>query len=81
MDAVKFFDDKSLDFVYIDGNHEYSYVMEDLIFWFEKVKINGIMAGHDFGNREGVYSAVNAWCNINDIQYIEKLPDFYFKRD
>ena len=39
---------ESIDFVYIDGNHQYSSVKEDLINYSEKVKIGGIIAGHDY---------------------------------
>lgn len=42
-------EDKSVDFVYIDGNHSYLSVIEDLQIWSKKVKINGVIAGHDFG--------------------------------
>lgn len=46
--AVDLFDDYSLDFVYIDANHTYESVKEDINLWYPKVKINGIVAGHDF---------------------------------
>jgi len=36
MDAVKDFADGSLDFIYIDGNHNYPHVVEDLCFWAKK---------------------------------------------
>lgn len=36
-----------LDFVYIDANHQYGHVAEDLSAWWPKVKIGGILAGHD----------------------------------
>jgi len=48
MDAVKTFKDESLDFVYIDANHTFDYVMRDIIEWSKKVKIGGIVAGHDY---------------------------------
>lgn len=38
MDEVKDFEDESLDFVYIDGNHDYKYVLEDITEWSKKVK-------------------------------------------
>jgi hypothetical protein len=38
----------SLDFVYIDGNHRYEYVLSDLECWSAKVKSGGIVAGHDY---------------------------------
>ena len=48
MDAVKKFDDESLDFVYIDANHELPYVTEDIFYWAKKVKSGGIVSGHDY---------------------------------
>ena len=50
--AVNRFKDNSLDFVYIDGNHGYLYILEDTKLWMKKVKPNGIIAGHDFGDLE-----------------------------
>jgi len=48
MDAVKKFADGSLDFVYIDANHEFPYVAEDLFYWSKKVRSGGIVSGHDY---------------------------------
>jgi len=48
MDAIKDFEDESLDFVYIDGHHGFRYVAEDLVEWSQKVKKGGIVAGHDY---------------------------------
>ena len=48
MDAVNDFEDESLDFVYIDANHTFDYVMEDIINWSKKVKKGGIVSGHDY---------------------------------
>lgn len=42
------FDDNSLDFVYIDGNHRLESVIEDISLWSKKVRPGGIVAGHDF---------------------------------
>jgi len=47
-DAIEFFDDESLDFVYIDANHRYDFVKRDLEMWFPKVRKGGIFAGHDY---------------------------------
>lgn len=41
------FDDKSLDFVYIDADHTYNAVVQDIEAWKAKVKIGGYIAGHD----------------------------------
>lgn len=47
-DAVKQFEEESLDFVYIDGNHEFDYPLRDIEAWWPKVKKGGILAGHDY---------------------------------
>ena len=61
--------DNSLDFVYIDGNHEFSYVTSDIHVWRKKVKKGGIISGHDYfkhaksGTKCHVYQVVNAYCD------------------
>ncbi len=45
--AVHRFKNDSLDFVYVDGNHTYPYVKGDLKLYWDKVKVGGILAGHD----------------------------------
>ena len=47
-EAVHLFEDNSLDFIYIDGNHGYNHVKQDLELWWPKLKSGGIMSGHDF---------------------------------
>jgi predicted O-methyltransferase YrrM len=37
----------NIDFLYIDGNHRYSYVYKDLELYFPKVKKNGYIIGDD----------------------------------
>jgi hypothetical protein len=46
--AANTFDDKSLDFVFIDASHEYEDVKNDIFHWYPKVKDGGILAGHDY---------------------------------
>jgi len=48
MDALADVPEESLDFVYIDGDHTFDYVMSDLIWWARKVRIGGIVALHDY---------------------------------
>jgi len=52
MDAVKDFKNESIDFVYIDGNHGFKFVTEDICEWSKKVRKGGVIAGHDY-----IYSA------------------------
>lgn len=60
-DTADLYEDKSLDFVFIDASHEYHYVKRDIIKWRPKIKNGGIIAGHDFCGYEvldGVIQAV-----------------------
>ncbi len=78
MEAVEDFEDESLDFVYIDANHEFRYIAEDLCEWTKKVKKGGIVAGHDYfytktagGDHWHVAYVLNAYVNAFQI------PNFY----
>jgi hypothetical protein len=63
VDAAKLYKDKSLDFVFIDGDHSYESVSADLKAWFPKLKDEAIFAGHDFSNPLfGVKEAVEDFC-------------------
>jgi Methyltransferase domain len=46
--AAACYDNESLDFVFIDAAHDYDNVRADILAWFPKVKVGGIIAGHDF---------------------------------
>jgi predicted O-methyltransferase YrrM len=50
------FTDKSLDWIYIDGNHYYDYVRRDLDLAMAKVRSGGFIAGDDYtwGAKEGL---------------------------
>lgn len=73
MDAVKTIADNSLDFVYIDANHDYKHVMEDITEWSKKVRSGGIIAGDDYDRRNDhdmrydVINAVNDYVTANHI--------------
>lgn len=46
--AAKFFEDESIDFVFIDADHSYEGCSRDIEAWVPKVRSRGIVAGHDF---------------------------------
>jgi len=48
MRALDFVSDNSLDFVYIDGNHDFLNTTQDIHYWTKKVRSGGIVSGHDF---------------------------------
>lgn len=46
--VLKDFPDQYFDWVYIDGNHYYDHVMQDLTMCLCKVKKGGVIAGDDY---------------------------------
>ena len=47
VEAAKIFESKSIDMVFIDGDHAYKSIKEDIYFWKSKVRDGGILCGHD----------------------------------
>jgi len=90
VEAVKEFRDESLDFVYIDANHSYEHVIEDLTIWSQKVRVGGIIGGHDYDRYktthfEGVIKAVNEFIKKHRIRPVYLTLDspasyFWVKR-
>jgi len=68
-EAVKYIPDNSLDFIFIDANHIYEYVKQDIIDYIPKVKIGGLIGGHDYNPKrfKGVVNAVHELFNDDDI--------------
>jgi ADP-heptose:LPS heptosyltransferase len=67
--AADNFENESVDFLFIDGSHEYDDVKKDLIAWFPKVKIGGTIAGHDYsGDWSSVKKAVDDFCELKKIK-------------
>lgn len=58
VDTAEEFKDESLDFVFIDAAHDYENVCADIRAWLPKVKVGGVLAGHDW-QHEPVRKAVD----------------------
>jgi hypothetical protein len=84
LEAVVSVPEESLDFVYIDGDHRFDYVMEDIIAWARRVRTGGIISGHDYyrWKNGGVIAAVEAYTNAHFITewFItdERKPSFFW---
>jgi hypothetical protein len=48
-DAMAQFPDGYFDWIYLDGNHEFDFVLRDMTIGFSKVRSGGFIAGDDFG--------------------------------
>ncbi len=65
----------SLDFAYIDADHVYESVKEDLELWYDKVKVGGIFAGHDYVDRDCKYGLFGVKKAVNEMakKYNQKV--------
>jgi predicted O-methyltransferase YrrM len=63
--ASENFKDKSLDFVFIDGDHTYDGVINDLKAWDKKIKDGGTIAGHDYVKDHNI-KKIKVWEAVND---------------
>lgn len=75
-EAAQQFDPESLDWVYIDGNHLYEFVKQDLQLYFPKIKPGGFLCGDDYGItgwwEKGVLKAVD--------EFKAEHPELRFKQ-
>jgi hypothetical protein len=60
-DAVLLFGDEALDFVFIDADHRYEGVRQDIGDWLPKIRSGGMISGHDYNPQTfpGVVRAVD----------------------
>ncbi len=75
----------NLDFVYIDGNHAYEFIKNDLETYYPKLKEGGFLAGHDFyktnGDQgpsyNGVLKAVTEFAVNNNLELYSWFEDWW----
>lgn len=69
VDAAKLIPHEWLDFVYIDADHTYERVKDDILQWAKRVRKGGIVSGHDYFDAKhinlGVIKAVD--------EYVKKI--------
>lgn len=72
-DRAKDFEDKSIDFCFIDANHTYEFISRDIAAYLPKMKPGGVIAGHDYNLcHPGVMQAVQE-------AFVEAVQDNYYK--
>ncbi len=69
LEAAKRVPDGSLDWAYIDANHQEPYVTHDITAWEPKVRSGGIISGHDY-----TFSSKKPW-----LQEVKPAVDAYAK--
>lgn len=84
--AHKDIPDDELDFIFIDGAHTYEAVYKDLVYYYSKVKLGGLISGDDFSNKFpgfGIIDAVNdvlsdiGYHTIDVYKHTYKPADYY----
>jgi len=60
--AADMFPDGFFDFIFIDANHAYDYVKQDIELWYPKVRPGGILSGHDWVEYDWETDTQFEWC-------------------
>ena len=68
--------DGTLDFVYIDAQHHYEAVREDISHWYPKLKAGGMLAGHDYMDGSMPFGEFGVKSAVDEFARERKLP-FY----
>jgi predicted O-methyltransferase YrrM len=61
----------NMDFIYIDGDHDYEFVKKDIENYYKKLRKGGVLAGDDISNRKipnGVFKALAEFAVKNKIE-------------
>ena len=67
-EAVGLIENSFLDWIYIDGNHEYEYVKNDLYNYYPKMKETGYITGDDYD-----------WSDPRGVLSVKKAVDEFIK--
>ena len=70
--------DESLDAVFIDGDHSYEAVLQDLNFWWNKVRKGGQILGDDYPGFETVRRAVYEFSQSKGISFDLLKKEIFF---
>ena len=76
--AAKYFENDSVDTIFIDAGHSYESVIKDIQSWLPKMKNGSVMAGHDYNGWSGGGKAGRGVLGIpdkvkNDCWFVKKI--------
>jgi predicted O-methyltransferase YrrM len=80
--AATLFKDGYFDLVYIDADHYYEFAHADIKAWLPKVKLGGIISGHDYNSKQhvGVKKAVDEIFGMANIRFYDNGSEVWTKR-
>ena len=74
--------EKKVDFIFLDGCHDYPYVKNEILAWLPHVKDTGFIGGHDAnspGVRQAVLELTEVLCPMIYNSLFDNHPEMYFK--
>lgn len=81
-ESASLYEDESLDFVFIDASHDYESFKKDLFAWFPKVKVGGLLAGHDYADPyPGIVKAVTDHLANEEVHFTPSTCWFTWKKN
>lgn len=69
--------DKSLDYIFFDGDHSYEGIKTDVTAWLPKLRPGGIAIFHDYGWADGVISVVHDLI-VPRAEHFASLPNMFW---
>jgi len=78
VEASNRFGNNTLDFCYIDGDHSLEGIYSDIVSWFPKIRVGGILAGHDY--KDGRNSGIQDYHGGQLFYRIKTVVDDYCQR-
>jgi predicted O-methyltransferase YrrM len=61
------FEENSLDFIFVDGDHSFDATLKDIVNWYPKLRSGGIFSGHDY-NLTDVREAVKTYMMYHNVR-------------
>ena len=89
-EAAHLLNDGHFDFIYIDANHTFPSVVDDIALWWPKVRQGGVLAGHDYldgvvgGVDYGVKRAVDLFADSLKLKVgvtHEEFPSWWVRKE
>lgn len=70
-ESATMFDDESVDFCFVDASHRAEDVKRDIEAWWPKIKLGGVLAGHDY-RWPSVKKIVNTFVQFHRLNFVAK---------